>query len=142
VVKLAGNFLISTVIESLAESFALVRKSGVDANKFLEILTGSLFSAPIYHTYGGLVASGKFEPVGFKLPLGLKDNRLLLAAAEELAVPLPFASLIRDRFVTAIAQGLEEADWSAIAQISFQEAGLDDAAPDAPSIPPRRDAAG
>jgi 3-hydroxyisobutyrate dehydrogenase-like beta-hydroxyacid dehydrogenase len=124
VIKLAGNFLISTVIESLAEGFALVKKSGVDPEQFLEILTNSLFTAPVYKTYGALVAAQKFQPAGFKLPLGLKDNRLVLAAAEEMAVPMPMASLIRDRFITAIAQGLSEADWSAIASISFREAGL------------------
>ena len=124
VIKVAGNFLISTVIESLAESFALIRKSGVDPNRFLEILTNSLFTAPVYKTYGALVAAQKFEPVGFKLPLGLKDNRLVMAAADEAAVPMPMASLIHDRFITAIAQGLSEADWSAIASVSFREAGL------------------
>lgn len=124
VVKLIGNFLITTVIEGLAESFALVRKSGLDANQFLEILTNSLFNAPIYKTYGGLIATEKFEPPGFKLPLGLKDNRLLLAAAEEKSVPMPMASLVRDRFLSALAQGLGESDWSAIARISAREAGL------------------
>jgi 3-hydroxyisobutyrate dehydrogenase-like beta-hydroxyacid dehydrogenase len=123
-IKLTGNFLITTVIESLAESVALVRKSGLDGNKFLDILTNSLFSAPIYKTYGALITSEKFEPAGFKLPLGLKDNRLLLAAAEEMAVPMPMASLVRDRFLAALAQGLGESDWSSIARISAKEAGL------------------
>lgn len=123
-IKLTGNFLITTVIESLAEGFALVRKSGLDANQFLEILTNSLFAAPIYRTYGGLIAADKFEPAGFKMPLGLKDNRLLLTAAEEANVPMPMASLVRDRFLAALALGLGESDWSAIARISAQEAGL------------------
>jgi len=127
-VKLTGNFLISTVIESMAEAVSLVRKSGVDPNKFLDVLTGSLFSAPIYKNYGGMIAANRFEPVGFKLPLGFKDNRLVLAAAEESAVPMPMANLIHDRFVTAIAQGMSEDDWSAIARISFQNAGLEKAA--------------
>ena len=128
VIKLAGNFLISTVIESLAEAVSLVRKSGVDPNKFLDVLTSSLFSAPVYKNYGGMIAANRFEPVGFKLPLGFKDNRLVLAAAEEAAVPMPMASLVRDRFIEAIAQGMTEADWSAIARISFQGAGLEKAA--------------
>ncbi len=123
-IKLTGNFLITTVIESLAEGFALVRKSGLDAGQFLEILTNSLFAAPIYKTYGGLIAADKFEPAGFKMPLGLKDNRLLLAAAEEASVPMPMASLVRDRFLAALAQGMGESDWSAIARMSAQEAGL------------------
>jgi 3-hydroxyisobutyrate dehydrogenase-like beta-hydroxyacid dehydrogenase len=124
VVKLAGNFLITTVIESLAEAFALVRKNGIDPNAFLEFLTGSLFGAPVYRIYGSILASDKFEPVGFKLPLGFKDNRLLVAAAEESAVPMPMASLIHDRFLAALAQGMGEADWSSIARISYKNAGL------------------
>ncbi len=123
-VKVTGNFLITVVIESLGEAFALIRKSGVDPNKFLEVLVGSLFNAPIYRTYGAMVAADNFEPVGFRMALGMKDNRLVLAAAEDAAVPLPLASLIRDRMLAATAQGMGEADWAAIARISFKEAGL------------------
>jgi 3-hydroxyisobutyrate dehydrogenase-like beta-hydroxyacid dehydrogenase len=124
VIKLTGNFLITTVIESLAEGCALVRKFGIDPNAFMEILTGSLFAAPIYRNYGGMIAAGKFEPGGFKLRLGLKDNRLLIAAAEEVAVPMPMASLVHDRLVDALAQGMGEEDWAAIACIAYRSAGL------------------
>ena len=124
VIKLAGNFMVTAVIETLAESFAFVRKHELDPNTFLDILTSSLFTAPIYRTYGRLIASDKFEPPGFKLPLGMKDNRLVLLAAEEAAVPMPVASLIHDRFVAAMAQGLADADWSAIARVSYRDAGL------------------
>jgi 3-hydroxyisobutyrate dehydrogenase-like beta-hydroxyacid dehydrogenase len=124
VIKLLGNFLISNVIESLGEAFALARKSGIDLNTFLDVLTGTLFNAPVYKTYGGLIAQEKFEPAGFKLLLGLKDCRLVLAAAEEAAVPMPIASLIRDHFLTAIAQGMGEIDWSAVSRVSAKNAGL------------------
>jgi 3-hydroxyisobutyrate dehydrogenase-like beta-hydroxyacid dehydrogenase len=123
-VKITGNFLITTVIESLAEAFALIRKSGVDPAKFLDVVTGTLFSAPIYRTYGAMIAADNFEPVGFRMPLGMKDNRLALEAAEAVAVPMPIASLVRDRMLAATAQGMGEADWAAIARISFREAGL------------------
>ncbi len=124
VIKLTGNFLITTVIESLAEAFALTRKSGVDSSLFFELLTTTLFSAPVYKTYGSMIAADKFEPVGFRMPLGFKDNRLVLAAAEEASVPMPMASLVHDRFVAALAQGMKDADWSAIARLSAQSAGL------------------
>ncbi len=124
VFKLAGNFMITTVIESLSEAFALIRKSGLDPHKFLEVLTGSLFASPVYRNYGAMIAADKFEPVGFKLPLGFKDNKLVLTAAEEVAVPMPMANLVHDRFVTAIAQGMSDSDWAAIARISAQDAGL------------------
>lgn len=122
--KLCGNFLITSVIESLAESFALVRKSGFDQDKFLEVMTESLFTAPVYKTYGNILSKEKFDPPGFKLPLGLKDNRLVLAAAEEKAVPMPIATLVGNNFLTAIAQGLGESDWSAVARVTFKNAGL------------------
>jgi len=127
VIKLAGNFLITTVIESLSEAFALGRKYNVDPNTFLEVMTSSLFNAPIYKNYGAMIAADKFEPVGFKLPLGFKDNRLVIAAAEEVSVPMPMASLVHDRFLAALANGMAETDWAAISRIVFRNAGLDGA---------------
>lgn len=124
-VKLTGNFLITCVIESLAEAFALTAKGGVDTAKVFELLTETLFSAPVYKTYGGLILDGKFSPPGFKMPLGLKDNRLLLQAAEKLEAPLPFASIVRDRFLAALANGDGGLDWSAIAKRAAEDAGLE-----------------
>lgn len=124
VVKLAGNFLLTTMIEGLAEAFAFARKSHVDAAQLLEILTGSLFPVPVYKNYGAMIAAEKFEPAGFRLRLGAKDNRLVLAAAEEAAVPMPMASLVRDHFLAAMAQGMADADWAAVARIVYKNAGL------------------
>jgi 3-hydroxyisobutyrate dehydrogenase-like beta-hydroxyacid dehydrogenase len=122
-VKVSGNFLISAVIESLAEAMALVGKAGLDQHQFLDFLTSTLFAAPVYKTYGTLIADRKFEPAGFAAPLGLKDNRLVLAAAESFRVPLPLASLIYNRFLTLLANGGESLDWSAISQLAAQDAG-------------------
>ena len=68
----------------------------------------------MYRTYGGLIAERRFEPAGFAAPLGHKDIRLTLAAAEALRVPMPFASVLHDRFLTLLAHGGEALDWSAI----------------------------
>jgi 3-hydroxyisobutyrate dehydrogenase-like beta-hydroxyacid dehydrogenase len=122
-VKLSGNFLIASVIESLGEAMALVGKAGVDLHAYLELLTSTLFSAPVYKTYGGLIADQKFEPAGFAAPLGQKDIRLTLAAAEDLQVPMPLASLLRDRFLTLLANGGEKLDWSAIGRLAAKDAG-------------------
>ncbi len=96
-VKLSGNFLVATVIESLGEAMALVGKGGIDLREYVEILTSTLFNAPVYKTYGSLVAERKFVPAGFAASLGRKDMRLALEAGEDLRVPLPIASLLRDR---------------------------------------------
>jgi 3-hydroxyisobutyrate dehydrogenase-like beta-hydroxyacid dehydrogenase len=122
-VKLSGNFLIGSVIEALGEAIALVGKGGLDARHYVEILTSTLFGASIYKTYGTLLADGKFEPAGFAAPLGQKDIRLVLAAAEDLRVPMPIASLLRDRFLTLLANGGERLDWSAIGALAAKDAG-------------------
>ncbi|ORB31851.1 NAD(P)-dependent oxidoreductase [Mycolicibacterium parafortuitum] len=122
-VKLSGNFLIASVIESLGEAMALVGKAGVDKQAYLELLTSTLFAAPAYRTYGGLLARGEFEPAGFAAHLGLKDVRLVLAAGEALEVPLPVASLLRDRFLTLLAGGGRDLDWSALGALPAWEAG-------------------
>jgi 3-hydroxyisobutyrate dehydrogenase-like beta-hydroxyacid dehydrogenase len=122
-VKLSGNFLISAVIEALGEAMALVGKAGLDQHQYVDFLTSTLFNAPVYKTYGALIADKKFVPAGFAAPLGFKDNRLVLAAAETLRVPLPLASLIYNRFLTLLAHGGEALDWSAFSQLAAQDAG-------------------
>jgi 3-hydroxyisobutyrate dehydrogenase-like beta-hydroxyacid dehydrogenase len=123
-VKLSGNFLSAAVIESLGEALALIAKSGIDQGRYVEFLTSTLFDAPVYKTYGPLIANGQFSPAGFAAPLGQKDIRLVLAAAEDLQVPMPLASLLRDRFLSLFAHGGENLDWSAIAQVAAMDAGL------------------
>src|SRR5690348_18116472 len=124
VVKLSGNFLIANVIESLSEAMALVGKAGVDQREYLDFLTSTLFNAPVYKTYGNLIVEKKFQSVGFAAPLGLKDVRLALAAGESLRVSLPIADLIRNRFLTLLANGGESLDWSAISTRAAEDAGL------------------
>ena len=124
VVKLSGNFLIASIIESLGEAIALARKYGIDPHEYVEFLTNSLFAAPVYKTYGGIIAGQRYSPAGFKLRLGLKDVKLALAAAEAVDTPLPVASIIRDHALTAIARGMEELDWSATAKLAAENAGL------------------
>ena len=125
-VKLSGNFLIAAVIESLGEALALIGKAGLDQQQYIDLLTSTLFDAPVYKTYGRLIVERRFEPAGFAAPLGQKDIRLTLAAAETLNVPLPLASLLRDRFLTLIARGGEALDWSAIGQLAAHDSGLEE----------------
>ena len=123
-VKLTGNFLIATVLESLAEALAFARKSGVDAALLLDFLTTTMFTAPVYKSYGELIVQEKHSPPGFTLPLGLKDVRLVLQAAEAASVPMPIASVLRDRFLTAMARGNQDKDWSVIGRVAAEDAGL------------------
>jgi 3-hydroxyisobutyrate dehydrogenase-like beta-hydroxyacid dehydrogenase len=124
VVKITGNFMIAATMETLGEAFALLRKSGVDAGQFLDLMTRSLFSAPIYQNYGKLILAESFDPPGFKLKLGLKDVKLALEAAEGVAAPLPLASLLRDHMLTGVARGYSDLDWSAMTRVIAENAGI------------------
>ena len=121
--KLCGNFMIASMLETFGETFAAMRKAGIDPHLFLEVMN-ELFQSPVYKNYGGFVADQKFEPAGFALKLGLKDVRQALEAGEDLGAPMPIASIIRDHFVSAMAHGQEDLDWSSVARVSARNAGL------------------
>src|SRR5882757_1400374 len=122
-VKLSGNFLMASAIEALGEAIALVGKAGIDRRAYVDLLTSTVFNVPVYKTYGNLIAQSQFEPAAFAAPLGYKDIRLALAAAESLRVPMPLASLLHDRFLRLFAEGGEKLDWSAIGGLATQDAG-------------------
>ena len=127
--KLCGNFFIAGLIEMFGEAFALAEKAGMDAPRLSETLARILFAnAPIAVGYGSRIAATQFEPAGFAMPLGLKDVKLALQAAEELKVSLPVASILRDHFLESLAKGRESWDWGGMAAVLRESAGL----------PPRR----
>jgi 3-hydroxyisobutyrate dehydrogenase-like beta-hydroxyacid dehydrogenase len=128
-VKLSGNFLITAVIEALSEAFALAAKGGVGRTEFLDIVLGTLFGAPVYKTYGTLIAEQRYQPAGFAATLGHKDISLVLEAAKGLGVPMPLADLIEERLATLIARGGGDLDWSALAKLAAEEAGLEQPSP-------------
>lgn len=124
VVKLCGNFMIASAIETISESLALAEKNGIDKNANADLFGKTLFACPIYQGYGKSIAAEKFEPAGFRLVLGFKDVSLALATATESEVPLPIASLLHDRYLAAIAKGRGDMDWTAVALGVSEDAGI------------------
>jgi 3-hydroxyisobutyrate dehydrogenase-like beta-hydroxyacid dehydrogenase len=122
-VKLSGNFLMAAAIEALGEAIALIGKADIDRQVFVDLLTSSIFNVPAYKTYGGLIAANRFEPAQFAAPLGFKDIKLALAAAENLRVPMPLGSLLHDRFLRLLSEGGERLDWAAIGSLAARDAG-------------------
>jgi 3-hydroxyisobutyrate dehydrogenase-like beta-hydroxyacid dehydrogenase len=125
-VKVAGNFMIAAAIESMGEAAVMVQRYGVSSADLLNVLTNTLFAAPVYKGYGALIAERRYEPPGFRLALGLKDMRLVLEAADSARTPMPFASVLHDHLLEAVAQGQGESDWAALAEVARRHAGLGD----------------
>ena len=113
--KLSGNFMIMAAVEAMAEAMTLAEKGGVDRQTLLEVLTGTLFGAPVYHTYGEILLEDRFRPAGFAAPLGLKDMTLADTAATSLGAPMPLLGIVRDHLRSVIATEGPDIDWAAIA---------------------------
>ncbi len=124
VVKLAGNFVLASAIEALAEAFVLGEKNGIDRNRLADMLGSTLFACPAYQIYGRAIAQQRFRPAGFTVELGLKDIDLVLQTAADSTTPLPLASLLHDRFLAAVAKGRADLDWAAVWLESAENARL------------------
>ena len=125
VAKLCGNFLLAAAIEAMAEAFTLAEKNGIDRKLAAEMLTQTLFPCPVYQAYGKRIAENNYEPAGFRLALGLKDINLVLQAAGSSPMPMPLASLLRDRWLAGMAKHRENLDWAAAALGVSEDAGIE-----------------
>jgi len=116
------NFLLAAAIEALA------RRSRSSARR--ASIGGPTLICSLHNLPGARVQDlrwpdrrSRFQPAAFAAPLGFKDIRLALAAAESLRVPMPLGSLLHDRFLRLLAQGGDSLDWAAIGGLAAQDAG-------------------
>lgn len=123
-VKIARNFLLATMIESLGEAFALVRKCGVAPADFLNVIANTSLGSPAYKNYGKMIVEQAWTPAQFAMPLGVKDVELALGTAADAGMELPLGEMIRNHLLQAIAAGRAEQDWAALAGHIAAEAGL------------------
>ncbi|KAB0509777.1 NAD(P)-dependent oxidoreductase [Pseudomonas moorei] len=123
VLKIATNMMLISAIEATGEAMALSQSYGVANNDFVDFITGTLFSAPAYKVYGPKIARRETEGAGFTLRLGLKDVGLALKAGEPNHVPLPFASVLRDNLLDAVALGQGENDLAALGVRAIKRSG-------------------
>lgn len=124
VVKLCGNFLLIAALEGMAEAAVLAEKNGIHRKDLLNMLTQTLFACPVYQGYGQRLIEQKYETAGFRLSLALKDINLALDTAESSAVPMPLASLLHDRWLSAVANGREHMDATAAVLNVAEAAGI------------------
>jgi 3-hydroxyisobutyrate dehydrogenase-like beta-hydroxyacid dehydrogenase len=121
-VKLCGNFMIASMLEAFSEAFAVIRKCEIEEQLFLDTMV-EVFGSPVYANYGKNIVTRNFDPAGFSLKLGLKDVNLAIDLSGEVMAPLPFASIIRDNSVSALAYGQEHLDWSSLALAAGRRSG-------------------
>src|SRR6266849_3904603 len=122
-IKLLGNMMTATALQVLGEVIAVTLKRGMDPKPFIDFLTSTMFGGRVHKIYGDKIIRQSYAP-GFVMPLALKDVRLALTEAENAGAPMPSVSVVRDRLITGIARGYADLDWTALALIAAEEAGL------------------
>lgn len=121
--KLAVNYVIASLIELMGQVYAFGERSGIDL-QFINMMLATIVGPPPLKEYANRVRLRAFEPAGFELSAGLKDVHLMLQASADTRVALPYANIVRDKLLAAIANGMEHKDWSATYEITRMNAGL------------------
>ena len=95
VVKLLGNFLITSAMSSLDEALSVAIGSGVDLEPVVDLIATTLFPAPMYRGYGSMVAARR-GPIP-RSPVLLKD----LATFRDIAAEAGIDSPVSDSLIEA-----------------------------------------
>jgi 3-hydroxyisobutyrate dehydrogenase-like beta-hydroxyacid dehydrogenase len=122
--KLCNNFMILGLIETFSQAVTVLEKGGISTTRAAEIWGSSLFDAPVFHSQIPMICKGNFSDGGFALNLGLKDMRLLRDCADEAEIPMPLVSDLYEKLLASMNLGRGQFDWSAIALLSRELAGL------------------
>lgn len=120
VVKLCGNFLICSAIESMSEAFNLVESYDIDRTEVHKMLSESIFDCLIYKGYGHRVSNHDHKPyenAHFALDLGHKDMILTKNASKETNIEMPVLDILDEKFKKAKKKNFNKLDWSAISLI-------------------------
>ncbi len=109
--KLGGNFLIASMIQSLSEAFVFAESQGIDPAVFLETVNSALFQSAFYAQYGQTILHPPSSP-GATVALGGKDLGLFREAAKDTERQLPLADYIAEQLKRAADSGLADEDWA------------------------------
>jgi 3-hydroxyisobutyrate dehydrogenase-like beta-hydroxyacid dehydrogenase len=122
-VKLTINFMVISMVEMIGQVYAFAEKSGMDL-EFANELIMMIINHPAIEGYTKRIRTRNFDEAAFELITGFKDVSLILQASTDARSPLPYISIIREKFLAALAHDLETKDWSAIYDITRMNAGL------------------
>lgn len=109
--KLAGNMLITAMVESLSEAFVFASANGLDPELFLNTINEALFHSPMYANYGRMMLHPPEHP-GATIALGAKDTRLVREAAQAADIRLGLADFLQEQLNAAIQNDLGNVDWA------------------------------
>jgi 3-hydroxyisobutyrate dehydrogenase-like beta-hydroxyacid dehydrogenase len=122
--KLAVNFLLVAAVQAMGEAATLVNSYDLESSALIDLVSSTIFTGPVYKGYGALIGERRYEPAAFKASLGLKDVKLIRAAAEEASITLPTADFIHANLTDAVAHGEGDMDLAVLAAVAERKAAL------------------
>lgn len=125
ILKLAANYIVSVLVELIGQTYSLAEKSKIDLQLVNELIH-MILAYPGLEQYANRIRTRDFDNVGFALSTAFKDVPLILQTSSDVRAPLPFANIIRDKFIAAIANDLDTKDWITTYKITRMLAGLQD----------------
>ncbi len=122
--KVCNQLVIGGALAAVSEAFALARKSGVDGAKVRQALMGGFAASRVLEVHGERILQNNFVP-GFRAEMFHKDLRIGMETARAHGVPMPVSSAVAQLVTALCAKGNGREDYSALATVLFDLAGLD-----------------
>jgi 3-hydroxyisobutyrate dehydrogenase len=124
VTKLMNQILVAVTLSGVAEALVFGAKAGADLPKTIEAVKGGAAGSWQLANLGPRIVKGDFAP-GFMITLQLKDLRLILEMAQELALPLPLTALVAQIYRAAAVDGKGECGTQAVVTVLERLAGVE-----------------
>jgi 3-hydroxyisobutyrate dehydrogenase-like beta-hydroxyacid dehydrogenase len=109
--KLGGNLMITSMIQTLSEAFVYAESQGIDPALFHQAINSALFQSQLYENYGKTILNPPQRP-GATVSLGIKDTRLAREAAAEAGIRMRLADYFADVLNRAKEAGFADEDWA------------------------------
>ena len=119
--KLCANFFVISIIEAMGEALAFAERCGASRDLQANLIE-HIFAAPALQGYARrLQAHDTRGDGGFSLHAGRKDVQLIQDEADRCGMRLELADIIAAKMQVASGRGLDDCDWSVIAEMSRSE---------------------
>jgi len=122
--QLCAVGLVSALVENLGETIALADKGGIGRERFLKLMSGSVFATGLHASYSALIARTS-PPAVLTVEQGARNAALILNSADALGVRMPLMRVLRDRLSTLATRGLGDQDWLSISRSGAAEGSGD-----------------
>lgn len=124
--KVCNQMVIGGTLAAVSEAFALAQKAGVDGAKVRQALLGGFAASRVLEVHGERILTRNYKP-GFRAQLYAKDYRIAAETLEANAMPAPVTAAVHQLVTALVASGRGSDDYSALARVIFELAGISDA---------------